>query len=155
MSAPEPASSATFYRWRDTQGLEHLVDSIEKVPEASRANAERISMAAAAVRKEQQIGTGTGTATATGTATGAADGTGMGPVRIEWESFAAGFATAFVLTFVFVMARRTKKPLLELAVLMAAAAVIGGVYFAWSKRRESRSTAGTQPIPADISNKRN
>jgi hypothetical protein len=137
MTAPEPASPAAFYRWKDAQGLEHIVDSMDKVPEASRANAERIAFVAPVVRSDQS--------------------TGIGPLKIEWESFSAGFATAFLLGVVFVIARRTKKPVVELAVLVAAAAIIGGVYYAWSKQNAASNTAKheVQSVQIDDSNKTN
>ena len=43
----------------------------------------------------------------------------------------------FALGFVFVVARRTKNTYLELAVLVAVAAVIGGVYFGWVKQKSA------------------
>jgi hypothetical protein len=58
---------------------------------------------------------------------------------------------------VFVVARKTKRPWVEFAVIVALAAVIGGVYFAWSKQKAPPSTVnrGPQPVQVDDSNKPN
>jgi hypothetical protein len=137
MSVAEPANSAAFYRWKDTQGLVHVVDSPDKVPEESRASAERVVLA-------------------TSVKSSATDdhSTFFGNVRIEWESFGAGFAAAIVLGFVFVIARRTKKPLLELGVLVAVAAVIAVIYFGWVKQQSAQPhpSGGAQPVQIDDSN---
>jgi hypothetical protein len=135
MSVAEPANSAAFYRWKDTQGLVHVVDSPDKVPEESRASAERVVLATSVKLSKPDD-----------------HSTFFGNVRIEWESFGAGFATAIVLGFVFVIARRTKKPLLELAVLVAVAAVIATIYFGWI-RQNPQPPDRAQSVQIDDSNK--
>jgi hypothetical protein len=117
MSAPEPTPVSVYYRWRDAQGLDHIVDSVDKVPEASRASAERVALMTSA-RKEDPA-------------------TSLFGVRIDWESFGAGFAAAFALGFVFVLARRAKNTYVELAVVVAVAAVIAGVYFGWVRQKSA------------------
>jgi len=125
MSAPGPTAAAVYYRWRDPQGVVHIVDSLDKVPEAARATAERIVLVPSVKRQ--------------------APSTSLGPLRIDWESFGAGFATAFAMAFVFIIARRTKKPWLEFVMLLGAAAVIVGIYFAWSAHENAKNSP-----PADI-----
>jgi hypothetical protein len=131
MGAPEPANVAVYYRWRDVQGLEHVVDSLEKVPEASRASAERVALATSAKKEPPP--------------------SWRGSMRIDWPSFTAGLATACALGLLFALARRAKKPLLELAVLVAAAAVIAGVYFGWVEQKSDRPSANTPPVQIDDS----
>jgi uncharacterized membrane protein YebE (DUF533 family) len=110
---------------------------MDKVPQASRATAEKISMVAPVAQHEQP--------------------SWLGPVRIEWESFAAGFATAFLLGVIFLVGRRTKKPMIEFGVLVAVAAVIAVVYFGWVKQRPAppATKQGAQPAQVDDSNKIN
>jgi hypothetical protein len=139
MASAEIATTNTYYRWKDGQGMEHLVDSIDKVPEASRATAEKISLVTPVVRQEQRQ----------------EQPSWLGPVRIEWESFAAGFAAAFLLGFIFIVGRRTKKPMIEFAVVVAVAAVIAVVYFGWVKQRPAPPVTkqGAQPTQVDANEK--
>jgi Domain of unknown function (DUF4124) len=135
MGAPEPASSAVYYRWTDAKGTTHLVDSLDKVPEESRPALERVTMAVAAAPVDRSGW--------------------LGPIHIEWESFAAGFAVALLLGFLFVLARRSKRAWLELGVLVMTVAVIVGIYLGWAQQNAaaSKPKPGAHPVQVDASKK--
>ena len=119
MSDPDPTNTAVFYRWKDPQGLEHLVDSLDKVPEIARPKAERIALVASVTKEHEAV-----------------PATTLGGVRIDWRSFASGFGIAIVLAFAFGMARRAKRPVVEFAVIVAAAAAAGSIfYFGWVRQK--------------------
>lgn len=98
-----------------------IVDSLDAIPAAERARAERISYESSPRAPIQAL-----------------DGARVG---VDWPSFAAGFGCALLLGLVLLVFRRTSSPFARLIAFALAAAVIGGSYLGWLRRSTGQSEA--------------
>src|SRR5690606_20722767 len=108
-----------FYRYEDAQGRIVIVDSLDAIPAAERARAERISYESSPRAPIQAL-----------------DGARVG---VDWPSFAAGFGCALLLGLVLLVFRRTSSPFARLIAFALAAAVIGGSYLGWLRPSTGQS----------------
>jgi hypothetical protein len=109
-----PRGVGVYYRARDAQGREYIVDSRDQLPAALRERAQRIEVLPVATLQEPR-------------APSVAK-------RIDWPSFAVGFGLGVLLVGVAVGVRRGFGPVAKLALLAALAVVLAGAYFGWLRR---------------------
>lgn len=117
-SAPSgraPASqTSVYFRFQDAQGREHIVDSLDEVPEAYRSRAVRIELAPGS---ESQHPTSS-----------------FSVSSIDARSCSVGLGAALVLGLLVLCMRRGRRLLLKLAFLAAAVVALATAYFGWLRR---------------------
>jgi hypothetical protein len=112
------AHGARFYRFQDSSGRTHLVDSLDSVPQALRAHATCIEYGADPAE-----------------APSALLPRSLSGVQI----FGLGFALALLVVFVFSRLPGTLRLVLRLAIVGALIAVLAGAYFGWLRRGVGQS----------------
>jgi len=117
-----------FYRWVDAQGRVHVVSSLDAVPPAARAKAELVTLR--------------GAEETTPLVSGAA-------WQPEWLSFAAGFAAALVLSFLFRLLPSGWKGVTRVVVALGLAALLTGAYLA-AVRRSAGIAGGPLASPSAL-----
>jgi hypothetical protein len=119
-AATSASNGQRFYRFQDASGRVHLVDSIDSVPQASRANAQCLAFSedshfsAARVSHSLQGLSGL-------------QGVGLG---------AAG---ALAVVFVFWRLPGVSRMLMRLAIVGGIAGLVAGVYFGWLRHATQQS----------------
>jgi hypothetical protein len=117
MSEP---SGGTYYRFKDSSGVDHLVDSLSAIPNEYRQKAEKVDLKdiykeAKQVQKE-----------VSGVVPFVAD--------LDLPSMAVGFAFALLAFLVLTFMWKTGKMLLKVGLLFAIVVFVGGAYFGWLRR---------------------
>jgi hypothetical protein len=112
-------SASAYFRARDAQGHEYIADSRDQLPEALRAQAERIE-----VVPVETIG-GSESSWLSG--------------HIAWPSFALGFGLAVLVALVVRGTRRGYGPFIKVGLLMALVVAAGSVYLGWIRRTTGQS----------------
>src|SRR5450432_3520404 len=118
-------SGAVFYRFQDASGRVHLVDSLDSVPQAERAHAQRIEY-------------GSQNDTTIPSLTSASGLPSLGALS-SLESFGLGFGAALVAVFLFSRLPGTLRLVLRLAIIGGVVALMAGAYFGWLRRTTHQS----------------
>jgi hypothetical protein len=118
----EPPGRASFFRFTDASGRVHIVDSLDLVPEASRANAEH-------VRYGEET---------------AVNGLPSVPGLAGWQIFALGFGAAVLIGLLVRHMPGTLRLLVRLAIVAGVVALASGAYFGWI--RQTTQQPGTSPL---------
>lgn len=119
-------SDGVFYRFTDANGRLHVVDSLSAVPPAQRPEATRVELNA----PEPEVSLAF-------------------PEKIEWTSFALGFAAALLLSLLLSWLRGRAHPLAKLLVAAAAVAVALSLYFGYA-RRQAGTDSGWFASPSTL-----
>jgi hypothetical protein len=117
------AHGARFYRFQDSSGRVHLVDSIDSVPTALRSHAACIEYPAEA----------------TGLASSLSHGSSALGGSSAYQTFGLGFGAALVVAFVFSRLPGTLRLVLRLAIMGGVVALLAGAYFGWVRRTTQQS----------------
>lgn len=104
----------TFFQYLDASGAVHLVDRLDKVPEAFRGQAHKIELPVAEVAALKETLTG---------------GQSIDPL-----SFGFGFAAAMALSALLWVVRGTAKLALKLAILVLLGILGTGLYLGYVRR---------------------
>lgn len=121
-------SGAVFYRFTDSRGTLHIVDSLDSVPAAQRERAERVQYNAESPsngeRPLQQLTSAL-----------------QHPERLSgWPMFGLGAAAVLLAVVVFRLLPGAGKTLLRALVALAVVALLGGAYFGWARRVAHQSS---------------
>jgi hypothetical protein len=120
-------TGAVFYRFTDAKGTVHVVDSMDRVPMADRARAERVQYDNwTPVNGEQAH-------PQFSSLLHRADGLS------GWQMFGLGAATVLLMTLLFRLLPGARGTLLRLAVVLGIAALLGGAYLGWARRAAHQS----------------
>ena len=115
-------TGAVFYRFTDAKGTVHIVDSMDRVPMAERARAERVRYDDwTPVNGEQQY-------PQFSSLLHRADGLS------GWQMFGLGAGTVLLLVLLFRLLPGARGTVLRLAIVLGIAAVLGGAYLGWTRR---------------------
>lgn len=114
--------AAPFYRYKSATGRTVIVDSLDRVPPAERANVERIELEAAPARSSP----------------GAASAT---LASLDGPSFAVGFGAALALAAVLLALSRSSRWLLGLVAALSVAVAGTGLYLGHLRRSSDQSEA--------------
>lgn len=128
------ASPQVFYRWVDAQGRQHVVSSLDSVPLAERARAERVELSGAPVAPALEL----------------PRGASEPAWRLEPGSFGLGFGAALVLTLLFRLLPSGWRGLTRVAVVLGAAALLTGLYLGALRRTTGGSDAGALATPSAL-----
>jgi hypothetical protein len=124
-----PPAVGVYYRARDAEGREYIVDSRDQLPAALRERAQRIEVLPVATLQEPKTPSLT--------------------KRIDWPSLAIGFGLGALLVGLGLSARRGSGPLSKLALFGAVAVLLMGLYFGWL-RRMSGAGGSTLSTPSAL-----
>jgi len=109
---------AVFYRFQDSSGRVHIVDSLDLVPQAQRSSAER-------VRYDEQT---------------SVSGLVPSPHGLStWQAFGLGIGVAFLLGLLFRRLPGTFRLVLRFAIVAGVGALIAGAYFGLLRRATHQS----------------
>jgi hypothetical protein len=135
--AAAEGSSAVYYRFRDADGREHIVDSLDRVPSALRPQAQRIELPVSA---ESAAGAGS---TDAGSAAHESSISKMPAslAGVDGWSFGIGFGSALCVALLFASLRKRANPLFKLVLLGAVGAAVAGAYLGWIRRQTGQSGA--------------
>ncbi|MEO8903743.1 MAG: hypothetical protein ABI627_19660 [Polyangiaceae bacterium] len=115
----EQQGAAVYYRFQDSNGRLHIVDSLESVPQALRPQALRVAYS------EQPTTT-----------------TSLLQHRLSGlETFGLGFGAAMLVVFVFKRLPGTMAIALRIAIVAVIACLLGGGYMGWVRRATGQSGA--------------
>jgi hypothetical protein len=129
----EQPGTAVYYKFQDSSGRVHIVDSLESVPQALRPQAQSIAYAAPPI----------------GAASLAQPGLS------SWQMFGLGFCAALLVVLVFKRLPGTLRVVLRLAIAAGIACLLAGGYLGWLRRatgQGSGSLASPQQIIEDAQN---
>lgn len=112
-----------FYRYKSASGRVVIVDSLDRVPPAERANVERIDLEAPPPR-------------ATTSSASVVAG-----VQLDWPSFATGFGAALAIAAVLLAITRSSRWLLGVVAALSVAIVGTGLYLGYLRRTAGQSDA--------------
>lgn len=140
-SPPAPPRE-TFYKFHGTDGTDHIVDSLELVPEKLRASAEKIELKRPAgeplERARDQLRRAQARAhTGMRAAKNAQHQVGeIVPFvkELDLPSVAVGFAAGLVAVLAMTIAFRMGKLFVKLGLVLAIVALVGSAYFGWIQR---------------------
>jgi hypothetical protein len=119
-----PLLATPFYRYKSASGRTVIVDSLDRIPPAERANVERIDLEAPPAPR----------------ATSSAESVVAG-VRLDWPSFATGFGAALALAAVLLAVTRSSRWLLGVVAALSVAIVGTGLYLGHLRRTAGQSGA--------------
>jgi hypothetical protein len=119
-ASPAGARVARYYRFQDASGGTHIVDSIDSVPQASRANAQCIEYAA-----QPDAPTDLGSVLAHGPS--------------GWQSFGLGVTATLLVVLVFRKLPGTMRLVLRVGVIGGVVALLAGAYLGWLRRTTQQS----------------
>jgi len=129
---PKSSQPQAFYRWVDAEGHLHVVSSLDAVPSAQRAKAERITL--------------TGE-----TALGAdAPAARSSEWRLEPGSFGLGFGAALALSLLFRLMPNGWRVLSRVALVLGAVVVITGLYLGAIRRATGNTTGSAMASPSAL-----
>lgn len=137
---PKSSQPQAFYRWVDADGRLHVVSSLDAVPTAERAKAERVTLTG-----KTALGSDGPTATAT-TATAAT----TSDWKLEPSSFALGFGAALLLSLLFRMLPNGWRSLSRVAVVLGIAALGTGLYLGAIRRTAGAKDGGALASPTAL-----
>ena len=113
----DSASAAVYYRFQDTSGRTHIVDSLDDVPQASRAQTQRIEYQPRAEPSVLQL-----------------------PRTLStWQTFGLGFGAALLLVFLFRRLPGTMRMVLRLSIIGGVLVLLSGAYLGWMRRATGQS----------------
>lgn len=112
-----------FYRYKSASGRTVIVDSLDRVPPAERANVERIDLEAPPPPRST---TTSGESVVAG-------------VTLDWPSFATGFGAALALAAILLAITRQSRWLLGVIAALSVAIVGTGLYLGYLRRTAGRS----------------
>jgi len=112
-------SQAVYYRFRDTSGRTHIVDSLDSVPQAARLQAQRIEYQAQP----------------------AASLLSLPRTLSTWQTFGLGFSAALLVTFLFRRLPGTMRLALRFGVIGAVVVLLVGAYLGWMRRASGLSSS--------------
>jgi len=114
----EPASTAVYYRFQDASGRTHIVDSLADVPQASRAQAQRIEYQQRAQPSVLQL-----------------------PQTLStWQTFGLGFVAALLVVFLFRRLPGTMRMVLRVGIIGGVIVLLGGAYLGWMRHATGQSS---------------
>ena len=131
--APAAGQAPRYYRFLDSTGRIHLVDSIDSVPQALRARAECIQYSGS----EQSSAVSRVKALVPQGASG-------------WQTFGLGFVTAVIAVLVFKRLPGTFRIFLRLAIAFGVVALLGGLYLGYIRRMTQPSSTDTLATPGAL-----
>jgi len=120
--SPAGAHVARYYRFQDAGGGTHIVDSIDDVPRASRANVQCIEYAAEPDAPNGLSGV-------------------LAHAPSGWQSFGLGVAATLLVVLVFRKLPGTMRLLLRVAVIAGVVALLAGAYLGWLRRTTQQASA--------------
>ena len=133
----EPTSSQpqAFYRWVDADGRLHVVSSLDAVPKADRARAERVTL--------------------TGQTALGSDPRGAAPAassdwRLDAGSFGLGFGAALLLSLLFRVLPNGWRSLSRVAVVLGVAALLTGLYLGAIRRSTGAKDGSVLASPSAL-----
>ena len=118
-AAKEQPKPAPFYRFTDASGRVHIVDSLDLVPQAFRAQVE-------GVHYEEQT---------------PVNGLPSVASLASWQIFALGVAATLVVMFVFKRLPGSGRIVVRLGLIGLVVAVVGAAYFGFLRRTTQQSGA--------------
>jgi hypothetical protein len=114
------AHAARYYRFADPSGRVHLVDSIDSVPQALRAQAACIEYHDAPSSLPSVIAHAAATPT-------------------SYQIFGLGFAAALIAAFVFSRLPGSLRVVSKMVIVVGGVALLAGLYFGWLRRTAQQS----------------
>lgn len=132
---PKSSQPQAFYRWVDAQGRLHVVSSLDAVPVAERAKAERVTL--------------TGD-TAIGSVPASVPTSA--PAKAAWHfdlgSFGIGVGVALAVALILRWMPGAGRGLLRVAVVLGIAALLTGLYLGSIRRATGASEGGAIATPS-------
>jgi hypothetical protein len=114
----EQASAAVYYRFQDSAGRVHIVDSLDAVPQALRPQAQRIEYQA----QPDTVGAH------------------LPRALTSWQTFGLGFIAALLVVFLFRRLPGTMRLVLRFGIIGALIALMAGAYLGWMRRATGASS---------------
>ena len=108
----EQQGATVYYRFQDSSGRLHIVDSLESVPQALRPHAERVAYTEAPSGAAALLQHGVS----------------------SWQMFGLGFAAALLVVLVFKRLPGTMRVVLRLAIVGGIVCLLAGGYLGWMRR---------------------
>ena len=118
MGVGKEQPGAVYYRFQDSSGRLHIVDSLESVPQALRPQAQRVAYSAAPTTATSFIQHGLS----------------------SWQMFGLGFAAALLVVVVFKRLPGTMRIVLRLAIVGGIVCLLAGGYLGWMRRVTGQAT---------------
>ena len=118
MGVAREQPGAVYYRFQDSSGRLHIVDSLESVPQALRPQAQRVTYS------EQP------------TSAAALLQRGLS----SWQMFGLGFAAALLVVIVFKRLPGTTRIVLRLAIVAGVICLLAGAYLGWMRRATGQAS---------------
>ncbi|MEP7049431.1 MAG: hypothetical protein ABJB12_03720 [Pseudomonadota bacterium] len=108
----EQQGATVYYKFQDSSGRLHIVDSLESVPQAMRPQAQRLAY-------------GEPPSTVASSTSEGLRG---------WPMFALGFGAALLVVLIFKRLPGTMRIVLRLAIVAGIVCLLGGGYLSWARR---------------------
>lgn len=129
---PKSRQPQSFYRWVDAEGRLHVVSSLDAVPSAERARAERVTL-----NGQTALG-------------GAVPSTPASDWRLEPSSFGLGFGAALLLSLLFRLLPHGWRSFSRIAVVLGVAALLAGLYLGAIRRATGAKDGGALATPGAL-----
>jgi len=114
----EQRGAAVYYKFQDSSGRLHIVDSLESVPQALRPQEERVAYSEPSTSVASVLQHGLG----------------------AWQMFGLGFGVALLVVLVFKRLPGTMRIVLRLAIVAGIVCLLAGGYLGWLRRATGQGT---------------
>ena len=129
MGVGREQSTAVYYKFQDSSGRLHIVDSLESVPQALRPHAQPVSYSEQPTTVASVLQHGLG----------------------AWQMFGLGFGVALLVVLVFKRLPGTMRVVLRLAIVAGLVCLLAGGYLGWLRRATGQGSDALA-TPAQIIN---
>ena len=123
----EQQGAAVYYRFEDSSGRVHIVDSLDSVPQALRPHAQRVAYTEQPASASALLAHGLS----------------------SWQMFALGFGAALLVVLMFKRLPGTMRIALRIAIVGGIVCVLAGGYLGWMRRATGQGT-GALATPAQM-----
>jgi hypothetical protein len=133
---PKSKEPQQFYRWVDAEGRLHVVSSLEAVPSAERARAERVTL--------------TGQTALPSVPSRAEPQAEPSAWRFDLGSFGIGFGAALAISLLFRLLPNGWRSLTRVAVVLGLGALLTGLYLGAIRRAAGGGAGGALASPSAL-----